>query len=262
MDKEAHQVRKRARRFKKLFEKISVNALPWEIDGVHYFMVNYLKFNKLQGTAIFSPKKREEHPDSAREAHRPLFQFYRLMNEIHAIGNRKATIDATYFEQPLSLSNNRANPELQDGHAFLTLLFHKQTQFKDVYAHFFGELAKLRQDSQPLSQTHLDMAITTIAELDLYHYEIMKETVKHIHVLKNWISAMKHENLWEDLSQNHRVFFQQMVQNEEKVNEQLKSRSITNQPNRDKLLKFTKKKYTNFLNEERLKDFSRLRFPQ
>ncbi|MCR6110005.1 hypothetical protein HXA35_06570 [Bacillus sp. A301a_S52] len=262
MEKEVHKVRTRARRYKKLFEKISINALPWEIDGIHYFMVNYIKFNKLQGTAILSPKKREEHPTSAREAHQPLFQFYRLMNEIHTTGNRRATIDSTYFEHPLSLSSNVENPVLQEGHAFLTTLFHKQTQFKHVYAHFFGELAKLRQESKPLSQAHLDMAITTIAELDLYNYEIMKETAKHIHVLKNWISAMKNEKLWEDMSQNHRVFFQQMVQNEQKMNEQLKSLSMTHQTNRDKLLKSTKKKYTNFLKEQRIKDLASLRFPR
>jgi hypothetical protein len=262
MEKEVHKVRSRARRFKKLFEKISINALPWEIDGIHYFMVNYLKFNKLQGTAILSPKKRDEHPASAREAHSPLFQFYRLMNEIHVVGNRRATIDPTYFEHPLSLSSEVENSVLQEGHAFLTTLFHKQTQLKHVYAHFFGELAKLRQDSKPLSQVHLDLAITTIAELELYNYEIMKETAKHIHVLKDWISAMKHEKLWEEMSQNQRVFFQQMVQNEQKMKEQLKSLSITHQANRDKLLKSTKKKYTNFLKEERVKDFASLRSPR
>ncbi|SER85728.1 hypothetical protein [Salipaludibacillus aurantiacus] len=261
MEKSVYTVRKRARKFKKLFEKISVNTLPWEINGTFYFLISYLKFSNLQGMAVLSDNKKEEAESDARKAHKPLFQFYRLMNHIHVTGKVRVSINDDFFTAPLALSEQVYSEALEEGHALIQSLYDKQTYFKNLYADFFAKLAELQKKGQPLTEEELELAIHTSASLEVLHYEIMRETAENTDCLNQWVKAMKEEELWDKLKQNHRVFYFQLLQNEENMRHELENLPVVKHKNPEKMLKLTKDKYRNFKDDIRKQELKDLRYP-
>ncbi|WP_280770160.1 hypothetical protein [Salipaludibacillus daqingensis] len=259
MEKAIYKVRKRAKKYRNWFEKISVNPFPWLIHDKNYFLITYTKSSHIQGVAILSDSK--ENPQHAKQAHQPLFLFYRLMNHIHMTGYMRSNIDLTYFKDPLKLSSEREITASQEGHDLVQTLLDKQSQFKGIYDHFFTHLSSLNKQQQPISQTELELAIETSSMLEILHYEIMSEMFEGFDALKIWFDTMKDEGLWEKLNQNQRVFFQQMIQNESNMEEELNNVPVVKHKNRDKMLKLTKEKYAKFKEDKRKEESKTLRYP-
>lgn len=259
MEKSIYKVRKRAKKYKNWFEKISVNPFPWMIHDRLYFLITYTKSSAIQGVAIISDI--DENKQHAKQAHQPLFLFYRLMNHIHTTGYLRSNIDPKYFNDPLQLSLENESTASHEGHTLLQLLYDKQVQFKDVFDEFFTHLSSLNRQQQPISQLEIDLAIETSAKLELLNYDIILETAEGFDALKNWVLAMKDKGLWEKLNQNQRVFYQQMIQNEEGMLEELRSIPVVNQKNSEKMYKQTKEKYAKFKDDKRKQEAKTLRYP-
>ncbi|PYZ92399.1 hypothetical protein CR194_16350 [Salipaludibacillus keqinensis] len=259
MEKSIHKVRKKAKKHKKWFEKISVNPFPWEINERFYFLVAYMKSSYIQGEAIISDK--DSLTQEAKKAHQPLFLFYRLMNHIHSTGQPRVSIHPSFFQAPLELSATKSAAALEEGQTLIQTLYDKQTEFKDVFEHFFSHLSRLQRQKRPISDEELDLAIHTSASLEIIQYEIMKETAENFEVLSAWIEEMKNQGLWDDMKQNHRVFFLEMARNEEKLRSALLAMPIVKHKNPEKMLKLTKEKYAKYKDEERKKDLNQLRYP-
>lgn len=259
VEKSIYKVRKRAKKYKNWFEKISVNPFPWMIQDRLYFLVTYIKSSEIKGVAILSDI--DENPQHAKQAHHPLFLFYRLMNHIHMTGYLRSSIDPLYFKDPLQLSHERASTASLEGHALVQSLYEKQTQFKDVYDRFFTHLSSINRKKQPLLQPEIDLAIETSAMLEILHYEIVSDTAEGFDALKNWVDKMKNEELWDKLNQNQRVFYQQMIQNEESMQEELNSIPVVKHKNSDTMLKLTKEKYAKYKDDKRKEEVKTLRYP-
>ncbi|WP_416149013.1 hypothetical protein ACM26V_22545 [Salipaludibacillus sp. HK11] len=260
MERSIYKARKRAKKYKNWFETISLNPFPWLINDRLYFMITYMKRNTIQGVAIVSDKKQESVND-AREAHHPLFLFYRLMNHIHATGQLRSNIDPSYFEDALQLSQNHGLDDLKDGQALIQSLYEKQTHFKEIFENFFAHLALVQRKKQPLSKEEIQLAIHTSASLEMLHYEIILETAENFQVLNNWVETMQKEKLWDDIKQPQRVFYLQMIRNKNAMEEELKNLPVVKHKNRDEMLKLTKEKYASFKDDARKKELNELRYP-
>lgn len=259
VEKSIYKVRKRAKKYKNRFEKISVNPFPLVIQGKMYFLVTYTKSSTIQGVAILSDI--DGNSQHAKQAHQPLFLFYRLMNHIHMTGYLRSSIDPKYFKDPLQFSHENESTGSLEGHALIQFLYDKQMKFKEIFDHFFTHLSSLNRQKQAISQQEVELAIETSAKLELLNYEIILATAEGFDNLIDWVNTMKDEEIWEKLNQNQRVFYLQMIQNEEGMQKELNSTPVVKHKNSDKMLKLTKEKYAKFKDDKRKQEAKTLRYP-
>ncbi|MFA9557951.1 hypothetical protein ACERII_11645 [Evansella sp. AB-rgal1] len=250
-------VKRKARRYKRWLEKISVYPYPYVIAGLHYYLVDYVKLHKPIGSAIISTDGEEVEKD-AKRAHQKLYQFYRLSEKIQEEGKLRAQVNLDLFRAPLAKMDEQPSPKWEEAYAFIKNFLGYQLTYRKTYEDFWQHIQKRSEDNLPITDEELKLAIYTAAKLQTTQEFILKGLADNAGVLKEWKKNMQEADLWKELKRDQQVFFTELMQNEEFMkNEAKKIKS----DNYEQALKMYKQDMESYMKKEQKLDEEILRYP-
>ncbi|QKS70526.1 hypothetical protein FLK61_27635 [Paenalkalicoccus suaedae] len=247
-DRKIRAVKKKARRYKRSFEKIDVFPRPWIEHDKSYYLVDYVRLRKPIGSALFSDE--EEVVVEAKAAYKGLYLFNRLAEKIQQDGHMRAQIDVTYFRAPLKMIDKHPHEDLAEGRALIESLLAYQLKYRETYRTFFASLKERAEAKKPISEKDIEEAVHTAALLDVLQYVMIKEIADNTKKIERFIEQMKKHELWESITKGQRVFYTQLIENETIMKEELSNMQIVKHENHEKMLKLNKEKLQYYKQKE------------
>lgn len=251
------KVRRKARQHKFWLEKVSIYPYPYEVNGVQYFLVDYLKMRHPTGTAVFS--NQDEVIQDAKRAHQRLYHIYRLMEKIQEESRMRAGVDLDFFRTPLKLMDKYPDEGLKDGYELIELLLSAQLTYRKTYEQFWVQMKQKKEKRQPLTEADWELTIETAAKLETLQNQMTKDIFDHIGRIRQWKEAMKEKGLWEKMTSAVQVFYLQLLENEDLMKEQvekLKNYSY------ERALNENRTQMKIYMKKEQIEDEKVLRYPQ
>lgn len=252
-------LKKQARKHKQFFEKIQVFPYPAHVNKRKYYLINYIKSKTITGSAVVSPEEESSH--EAKEAHRLLFPFYKLLEKINTEGRMRAGINIDFFRRPLELMIENWNSSMQPGYNLIDKILELQLKYRKSYDNFQTLLTELESEERTLTKEDLQKAEETAAMLDVLQYQIVHTLGAGTKTLRNWINVMKEADLWEKLTKAQQVFYQQMLQNEELMLQESRNMPVVKHENFDKMLKLNQDRLKGYKRKEQQEEEAALRYP-
>lgn len=251
------KVRRKASRYKRLLEKLYIYPYPFEMSGENYFLVDYLKFRQVKGTAVISSEL--DRPEEAQKAFRYLYQFYRLSEKIQEEGKVRANVPLKFFQNPLQLMDENPNAKWEDAYAFIKDLLAYQLTYRKTYDDFWSYIEDLETNKKALSETELDLAIYTAAKLEALQQHMVYKISKNVIVIRKWMQTLKDEGLWDELKNDVKAFYTQLTQNEETM--KAEARKIKHE-DFDIALKMMRTEMKHYMAREGKRNEEVLRYPK
>lgn len=250
------QVKRKARRYKRPFEKMYLYPLPVDIHGRHYYLMDYVRLKRQIASAVFSDE--EEAPNDVKSAHKYLFTFYRLVEKIREENRMKAKVDLAFFRVPLKKMDEAPDDSLTEGYNLIDRLLTFQLKFRKVFEDFSAHYNSLQENGRALTEEDLAFAVESAADLEATQKVMLHELANGADVFREWRRAMDEKGLWVKLNTNQQVFYQSFIENEESMKEEAKK---TKNMTYEQLLKKYRQEYKHFQREEQQHDFDALRYP-
>ncbi|AOM84298.1 hypothetical protein [Salisediminibacterium beveridgei] len=249
-------VKRKARRYKRPFEKMYLYPQPVDIHGRNYYLMDYVRLKRPVGTAVFSDE--EEAPNDVLKAHKTLFTFYRLVEKIREENRMKAKVDLAFFRVPLKKMDEAPHDRLSEGYALIDRLLTFQLKFRKVFEDFSAHYNILQEENRSLTEKDLTFAVESAADLEATQKVMLHELANGADVFREWRRAMEELGLWSKLNTNQQVFYQSFIENEASMKEEAKK---TKNSSYDQLLKKYTQEYKHYQREEQQNDFDALRYP-
>ncbi|MBU9721492.1 MULTISPECIES: hypothetical protein [Bacillaceae] len=248
-------VKRKARRYKKWLEKITIYPYPYEVSGRNYYLIDYVKLNQTIGGAIMSDQ--EEHHQDVKKAHRNLYLFYRLHEKILE-GKVRASVKLEFFRIPLKRMDETPDPKWKAPYKVINRLLDLQLLYRKTYDDFWEHISEIKEKKLPLKDEELELAINTAAKLETIQYHVVCELANNMDVLKQWKQLMQEKKMWDEMKKEQQVFYTQLMQNEEFMMEEAKK---AKSDNFDKAFKLNKEAMTIYMSKEQKSDYEVLRYP-
>ncbi|KIL53672.1 hypothetical protein KP77_01670 [Jeotgalibacillus alimentarius] len=199
-------VEKKAKKYKKLFEKVAVNRNPVAINGKNYYQIVYMnRQGETKGGAIISPK--EEVESEVHDIHFTLSVYNALILSFYDGGIERANVPDKYFTLPLRMMEESSSTELEEGKEKIARLYELHLEHKRV---FQETLARMRS-TFVVTASDLKYVMETAAALDLVHFEMLEIMTRDIPVIKDWVERMKLSGLWKQLDRETQRFYEYMI---------------------------------------------------
>ncbi|MFB1083293.1 hypothetical protein [Jeotgalibacillus sp. JSM ZJ347] len=197
-------IEQKAKKYKKLFEKIHYQPNSIEINGVTYFEVLYMKKDEIAGMAVFPADDYEDIQDAVR-AHALLAVYNSMIGAIYETAHDRSQIPNSVFEEPIELlqSKEELTPVLQKGLERIKELFDWQKRFVSIYK----ESGEFYRDPRNVTHEAIDYIHDQSSELTLSQIYIMNIVADDDQVLMKWQDELKGIGLWKKLSQHTRDFY-------------------------------------------------------
>lgn len=249
-------VKRKARRYKRPFEKLYLYPQPVDIHGRNYYLINYIRFRRNVGSAVFSDE--EEAPNDVLKAHKLLFTFYGLVEKIREENRMKAKVDLAYFRVPLKKMDEKTHESLEEGYALIDRLLTFQLKFRKLFEDFSAHYNAIQEKDRPLTEEDVEIAVAAAADLEATQKVMLHELADGTEVFREWRQAMETQGLWSELNTNQQVFYKSFIENGEAMKEEAKK---TKQKTYEQLLKKYTQEYKHYQQEEQKSDYEALRYP-
>ncbi|MBM7581060.1 hypothetical protein [Jeotgalibacillus terrae] len=216
MKKEILNVQEKAKKYKKLFEVVSVNPYAYELNRNLYFQVIYKnRKGKVTGGATITAAHDQE--SEAKIAHRPLTLYCANVAGIYKGGKDRAEMSPDYLSPLIESVSEIEDPAIQKGVEKLRELqeWHRRHnhEYKEARENFSGEGVKIVTDQD------LSFIVNKMAHLEVIHDEMLKIMTEYIPIFEAFRNALKKLEIWNQLSMEAQGFIYQLIKDRKQSEE-------------------------------------------
>ncbi|MBM7581063.1 hypothetical protein [Jeotgalibacillus terrae] len=206
VEKEIKIVENKAKKYKKLFEKMAVNENPVEVNSKRYYQVVFSdRKGDTTGLAILSPE--QEDAEEASEAYPLLANYNGLLVNIYEESVELTKVPDYYYTQPLEKMGNNPEPELEKAKEKIERLYEFHQNDKMYFKDFTRHIA----NATVISQRDIDVISKAAASIDLTHLYRLHIMSRDVQVFKDWKDQMIENGLWEQLLNQVRDFYNEII---------------------------------------------------
>ncbi|PPA68657.1 hypothetical protein [Jeotgalibacillus proteolyticus] len=260
MGEEIPFIEAKAKKHKKWREEIEVNPIPWVGPNDVYYFVLYKINKRVKACAVLS--KGEGSREEAIEAHKHLYLFYVLLENILADATDRSRIAFEFYTEPLKIIEEANREELRDGEELITSIYKKQLEFNEAYNSFFDHVFKMRDETKRITGDDVTFSHDSATRMNILQYLLLQDVVKHSTVLNEWIRHMKDLQLWKKLTKDQQIFYRELANNKSSLEDSLSGLDVTPADSYEELYKINRESSEKYNKEETKRQWDKLRYPK
>jgi hypothetical protein len=229
IDLDTQVLPQKAKKHKKLFEKVFINPYGYEVNGSKYFLTLYKRNEKTTGYSVITAD--QFNADDALEAFERLMLYTVFVNNFFSIGEKRARISEDYFLIPARkidqyLQTNEINKTLKKGKNILSEYGELQKEFKKYSNEYTNYYDNTILSTNQISDFDIDKLLTVLSNLNRIQYLQGKKFIEFYSDLKMLEREMKETNIFSTIPTDNQKFLTELLSSKKETEMTLKELDI------------------------------------
>ncbi|WP_010098574.1 hypothetical protein [Ornithinibacillus scapharcae] len=229
-----------AKKYKRLFEKYSINAAGYQVNDKEFYWVNYYRFGKMVGHAVISPNVAKDQ--DYKEAFNYLSKSAQLRSNLSSDGGFRANINMRSFEvmekffkqvlEEVDLDNDR---EVIEGcRNTMQRILKLQERLVELYKSYYQQEIKIQEGTEKFhTNEYLEFVLDCTCEIDYIQYtqlNLQYEMIPSLKYIRKLINKVKH--LKELMNPEIKVYLGEFINSETDLRKSIRNVTYTSELNK------------------------------